>query len=136
MVPGPTQQLDHIVRGSTISSTLDLAGKPDERDEIANRAAIVFTSMVRLQDMLMHYLHDSQGAWSIGVFKGSSPMALQPLELLRPRADVPGAWPVANPVLTCASVTGNGPSLASQQLYGCQYIFRGLPEQVVASMTM
>ena len=40
------------------------------------------------------------------MFKGVSPLALEPLELQQPRADVPGAWPVANPVLTCASVAG------------------------------
>lgn len=31
------------------------------------------------------------------MFRGSSPLALGPLELQHPRADVPGAWPVAKP---------------------------------------
>ena len=56
------------------------------------------------------------------MFKGISPLALQPLELLRPRADAPGAWPVANPVLTCASITGATPSFALRQRYDCKLI--------------
>lgn len=45
-----------------------------------------------------------QGSWSIGIFKGRSPLELQPLERYEPRQDSSAAWPVANPVLTCASV--------------------------------
>lgn len=50
-----------------------------------------------------------QGSWSIGVFKGPSPLDLVPLERHEPRQDTRVAWPVANPVLTCASV-GDSPS--------------------------
>lgn len=50
-----------------------------------------------------------QGSWSIGIFKGRSPLELQPLERYEPRQDSSAAWPVANPVLTCASV-GDAPS--------------------------
>ncbi len=86
------------------------------------RAAITLRAM--LAAVLMRCVRVSQGAWSIGVFKGSSPLALQPSELLRPRADVPGAWPVANPVLTCASITGGFPSFTSKhaQRYDCKHI--------------
>lgn len=50
-----------------------------------------------------------QGSWSIGIFKGPSPLDLLPLERYEPRQDTRVAWPVANPVLTCASV-GDSPS--------------------------
>lgn len=46
----------------------------------------------------------AQGLWSIGIFKGSGPFDLQPVEEYSPRQDTLTAWPVANPVLTCASL--------------------------------
>lgn len=48
-----------------------------------------------------------KGSWSIGIFQGPSPLNLTPIESTSPRVDSPAAsaWPVANPVLTCASVT-------------------------------
>ena len=49
---------------------------------------------------------DLQGSWSIGIYKGRSPLQLQPLEQYEPRQDTTAAWPAANPVLTCASVSG------------------------------
>ncbi|GAB4815338.1 hypothetical protein N2152v2_002384 [Parachlorella kessleri] len=52
---------------------------------------------------------DNEGAWSIGIYKGTSPFSLQPLENHEPQERTPVAWPVANPVLTCASV-GDVPS--------------------------
>jgi len=48
---------------------------------------------------------DNEGSWSIGVYKGSSPFALQPIEMANEKNDKAAAWPVANPVFTCASVT-------------------------------
>lgn len=39
-----------------------------------------------------------------GVFVGNIPFQLDPLELLQPAADGPGAWPAANPV-TLAQTT-------------------------------
>ncbi|GAB4816109.1 hypothetical protein N2152v2_003155 [Parachlorella kessleri] len=51
-------------------------------------------------------LLDDEGSWSIGLFKGSSPLNLTPIENVQPLVRGPAAWPVANPVLTCASVTG------------------------------
>lgn len=47
----------------------------------------------------------TQGQWSIGLYRGPSPFALQPLELAQPPASTDGAWPVSNPVFTCAHVT-------------------------------
>ncbi|RMZ54734.1 hypothetical protein APUTEX25_003112 [Auxenochlorella protothecoides] len=49
-------------------------------------------------------LSGSKGLWSIGIFKGSGPFDLQPVEEYSPRQDTLTAWPVANPVLTCASL--------------------------------
>ena len=54
-------------------------------------------------------LPELQGAWSIGIYKGTSPFSLQPLESHEPQEQTPVAWPVANPVLTCASI-GDVPS--------------------------
>ncbi|KAL4519176.1 hypothetical protein Ndes2526A_g00275 [Nannochloris sp. 'desiccata'] len=52
-------------------------------------------------------LPDDEGSWSIGTFRGPSPLNLTPIESTSPRVDCPAAsaWPAANPVLTCASVT-------------------------------
>lgn len=46
-----------------------------------------------------------QGSWSIGLFRGPSPLNLTPIEHTVPRLDGHTAWPLANPILTCASVT-------------------------------
>ena len=74
----------------------------------------------------------AQGAWSIGVFKGSSPFALEPLERLRPRADLSGAWPVSNPVLTCASITGaDSTAKPADELQTC-----GMPFAPPASISL
>lgn len=54
---------------------------------------------------------DNEGSWSIGVYRGASPFALQPIEMSSFRNNQTAAWPVANPVFTCASVTDmNSPS--------------------------
>ncbi|KAF5205735.1 glycosyltransferase family protein 64 protein C5-like [Thalictrum thalictroides] len=52
--------------------------------------------------------HDSEGSWSIGVFYGDSPFSLKPIEANNARIDDSAAWPVANPVVTCASVSEAG----------------------------
>lgn len=44
-----------------------------------------------------------QNAWGVGIMKGPSPSSLVALERLQPRQDAEGAWPVANPVLSCAT---------------------------------
>lgn len=48
---------------------------------------------------------DNEGSWSIGIYFGSSPLSLNPIELENIRSDKGSAWPVANPVVTCASVS-------------------------------
>lgn len=48
---------------------------------------------------------DNEGSWSVGLFFGSSPLSLRPIELENIRNSKGSAWPVANPVLTCASVS-------------------------------
>ncbi|KDD73015.1 hypothetical protein H632_c2626p0, partial [Helicosporidium sp. ATCC 50920] len=49
------------------------------------------------------------GSWSIGLFRGPSPLELSPIEAWTPQPATLAAWPPANPVLTCASVH-NAPS--------------------------
>ncbi|KAM7265690.1 hypothetical protein ACFE04_003373 [Oxalis oulophora] len=53
---------------------------------------------------------DNEGSWSIGVFYGTSPFNLKPIEQHGNNVwrDESAAWPVANPVLTCASVSAAG----------------------------
>ncbi|KAF9597045.1 hypothetical protein IFM89_015236 [Coptis chinensis] len=51
---------------------------------------------------------DSEGSWAIGVFYGDSPFSLKPIEQRNVWKDESGAWPVANPVVTCASVSEAG----------------------------
>ncbi|THF94174.1 glucosamine inositolphosphorylceramide transferase 1 isoform X1 [Camellia sinensis] len=51
---------------------------------------------------------DNEGSWSIGVFYGDSPFSLKPIESVNQWRDESAAWPVANPVLTCASVSNAG----------------------------
>ncbi|GAB4836331.1 Glucosamine inositolphosphorylceramide transferase 1 [Ancistrocladus abbreviatus] len=51
---------------------------------------------------------DNEGSWSIGVFYGDSPFSLKPIEDRNVWKDEGAAWPVANPVLTCASASDAG----------------------------
>uniref|UniRef100_A0A5B6ZF53 Glucosamine inositolphosphorylceramide transferase 1 n=1 Tax=Davidia involucrata TaxID=16924 RepID=A0A5B6ZF53_DAVIN len=51
---------------------------------------------------------DNEGSWSIGVFYGDSPFSLKPIETVNVWKDESAAWPVANPVVTCASVSDAG----------------------------
>ncbi|KAK9158760.1 hypothetical protein Scep_005334 [Stephania cephalantha] len=51
---------------------------------------------------------DGEGSWSIGVFYGDSPFSLRPIESEGVWKDETAAWPVANPVFTCASVSDAG----------------------------
>ncbi|KAL1201451.1 Glucosamine inositolphosphorylceramide transferase 1 [Cardamine amara subsp. amara] len=51
---------------------------------------------------------DNEGSWSIGVFYGDSPFSLKPIEAVNVWRNESAAWPVANPVLTCASLTNSG----------------------------
>ncbi|KAK9861813.1 hypothetical protein WJX84_006539 [Apatococcus fuscideae] len=49
---------------------------------------------------------DNEGSWSIGVYRGASFSSLLPIEEALSRLDGSAAWPVANPILTCAAVVG------------------------------
>lgn len=51
---------------------------------------------------------DNEGSWGIGVFYGDSPFSLKPIEAMNIWDNKTAAWPVANPILTCASVTDSG----------------------------
>ncbi|KAJ6773077.1 GLUCOSAMINE INOSITOLPHOSPHORYLCERAMIDE TRANSFERASE 1 [Salix koriyanagi] len=51
---------------------------------------------------------DNEGSWSIGVFYGDSPFSLKPIEAMNEWRDEVAAWPVANPVVTCASLSVAG----------------------------
>ncbi|KAJ4787408.1 Glycosyltransferase family protein 64 protein C5 [Rhynchospora pubera] len=49
---------------------------------------------------------DSEGSWSIGIYYGKSPLSLSPIELQQNRINAnSSAWPVANPVLTCKTLS-------------------------------
>ncbi|KAF3669166.1 Glycosyltransferase family protein 64 protein C5 [Capsicum annuum] len=49
---------------------------------------------------------DNEGSWSIGVYYGDSPFNLKPIEEANVWRNKTAAWPVANPVVTCASASG------------------------------
>ncbi|XP_065870295.1 glucosamine inositolphosphorylceramide transferase 1 [Euphorbia lathyris] len=51
---------------------------------------------------------DNEGSWSIGTFYGDSPFSLKSIETMNMEKDDKAAWPVANPVVTCASVSDAG----------------------------
>ncbi|CAA6672799.1 unnamed protein product [Spirodela intermedia] len=49
-----------------------------------------------------------EGSWSVGIYYGKNPFSLVPIELADKQNGNSSAWPVANPVLTCASATDAG----------------------------
>ncbi|KAJ0046206.1 hypothetical protein Pint_05925 [Pistacia integerrima] len=51
---------------------------------------------------------DSEGSWAIGVFYGHSPFSLKPIETVNIWRNHSAAWPVANPIITCGSVSASG----------------------------
>ncbi|VFQ63432.1 unnamed protein product [Cuscuta campestris] len=51
---------------------------------------------------------DNEGSWAIGVFYGDSPLSLRPIEDMNISSAKAAAWPVANPVFTCASASQSG----------------------------
>ncbi|CAH9137554.1 unnamed protein product [Cuscuta epithymum] len=51
---------------------------------------------------------DNEGSWAIGVFYGDSPFSLRPIEDVNVSSPKVAAWPVANPVFTCASASQSG----------------------------
>ncbi|KAJ3694999.1 hypothetical protein LUZ60_000376 [Juncus effusus] len=69
---------------------------------------IVVTSFLKPELGFVGCRPDGEGSWSIGIYYGKSPFTLSPIELHEKKINVNNsAWPVANPVLTCAH-----PSLA------------------------
>ncbi|WOL15247.1 hypothetical protein Cni_G24028 [Canna indica] len=53
-------------------------------------------------------LPDGEGSWSIGVFYGDSPFSLKPIESWNVWNNESAAWPVTNPVVTCATASDAG----------------------------
>ncbi|XP_019193846.1 PREDICTED: glycosyltransferase family protein 64 protein C5-like [Ipomoea nil] len=51
---------------------------------------------------------DNEGSWAIGVFYGDSPFSLKAVEDMNVQRDKSAAWPVANPIVTCASASQPG----------------------------
>ncbi|XP_042472770.1 glucosamine inositolphosphorylceramide transferase 1 [Zingiber officinale] len=51
---------------------------------------------------------DGEGSWSVGVFHGESPLSLKPIESWGVWRNASAAWPVANPVVTCATASDAG----------------------------
>lgn len=50
-------------------------------------------------------LEDGEGSWSIGVFFGDSPFSLLPIDSKDVWKNESGAWPVANPVISCGTAS-------------------------------
>ncbi|KAK3011882.1 hypothetical protein RJ639_012908 [Escallonia herrerae] len=71
-------------------------------------ASLMITSNVPTTLSALGCEPDNEGSWSIGVFYGDSPFSLRPIEDMNVWKDKSGAWPVANPVLTCASASDAG----------------------------
>ncbi|KAA8539216.1 hypothetical protein F0562_025908 [Nyssa sinensis] len=71
-------------------------------------AWLIFTPNVRTTLSSFGCQEDNEGSWSIGVFYGDSPFSLKPIETVNVWKDESAAWPVANPVLTCASPSDAG----------------------------
>ncbi|XP_076918717.1 glucosamine inositolphosphorylceramide transferase 1-like [Bidens hawaiensis] len=51
---------------------------------------------------------DNEGSWEIGVYYGDSPFNLKPIEAMNIWDNKSAAWPIANPIMTCASITDFG----------------------------
>ncbi|GLT66757.1 hypothetical protein SLA2020_391060 [Shorea laevis] len=51
---------------------------------------------------------DNEGSWAIGVYYGDSPFSLKPIETVNVWSNESSAWPIANPVITCASASDSG----------------------------
>lgn len=71
-------------------------------------AKVALTPRVRASNSPMGCQLDSEGSWSVGVFYGDSPFSLKPIERVNIGCDEKAAWPIANPVFTCASVSNSG----------------------------
>ncbi|KAF7811589.1 glycosyltransferase family protein 64 protein C5 [Senna tora] len=65
-------------------------------------AWLTFSPSVRTGLSSFGCQEDNEGSWSIGIFYGDSPFSLKPIEAADVWKDESSAWPVANPVVTCA----------------------------------
>ncbi|PIN14380.1 Acetylglucosaminyltransferase EXT2/exostosin 2 [Handroanthus impetiginosus] len=71
-------------------------------------ARFMLTANVRTGVNTLGCQEDNEGSWAVGVFYGDSPFSLKPIEDMNIWEDKSSAWPVANPVLTCASLSDAG----------------------------
>lgn len=71
-------------------------------------ARFMLTPNVRAGITPLACQEDNEGSWAIGVFFGHSPFSLKPIEAMNVWKDESSAWPVANPVVTCASISNVG----------------------------
>ncbi|XP_078428133.1 glycosyltransferase family protein 47 isoform X2 [Wolffia australiana] len=69
---------------------------------------LVISSFQRYDSGAVGCQPDGEGSWAIGIYYGKDPFSLLPIELADKNNDNASAWPVANPVLSCASVTDAG----------------------------
>ncbi|XP_054785479.1 glucosamine inositolphosphorylceramide transferase 1-like [Prosopis cineraria] len=69
---------------------------------------LVFTPSFRTVLSSFGCQKDNEGSWSIGIFYGDSPFSLKPIEAVNVWKNETAAWPVANPVVTCASLSDAG----------------------------
>lgn len=120
-LPGQPCQLDDEVRGCAraLVAAVPAAARPWPTRRRSDQAALrcsaqlltpkPYTPAPARHPPQLSYTHAAlalvQGSWAIGLFRGPSPLNLTPVERVQPRVDGHAAWPLANPVLTCASVT-------------------------------
>ncbi|KAK4435888.1 Glucosamine inositolphosphorylceramide transferase 1 [Sesamum alatum] len=71
-------------------------------------AKFMLTPNVRTGITALGCQEDNEGSWAVGVFYGDSPFSLKPIEAMNVWKEKSAAWPVANPVITCASVSDAG----------------------------
>ncbi|KAL8538755.1 hypothetical protein ACS0TY_000676 [Phlomoides rotata] len=71
-------------------------------------ARYVLTANVRTGITALGCQDDSEGSWALGIFFGDSPFSLKPIEDMNIWKNKTAAWPVANPVITCASLSDAG----------------------------
>ncbi|GFQ07582.1 glycosyltransferase family protein 64 protein c5 [Phtheirospermum japonicum] len=82
-------------------------------------ASYMVTPNVRSGITALGCREDNEGSWAVGVYYGESPFSLKPIEAERVCGikllvqknvwnDRSAAWPVANPVITCASLSDAG----------------------------
>ncbi|KAG9158628.1 hypothetical protein Leryth_019222 [Lithospermum erythrorhizon] len=71
-------------------------------------ARLMFSPNVHGMLTKLGCVEDNEGSWAIGVFYGDSPFSLKPIEDVNIQKDKSAAWPVANPVVTCATVSEAG----------------------------